>query len=81
MRTILTFGKSIDITAEEAAEYVATPKGAVESACWFWDAKKLNNIADTDDVTKMTKILTVVTLVLQIVNHVIRMQWKYLVTQ
>ena len=51
------FGKSIDITAEEAAEYVATPKGAVESACWFWNAKRLNNIADTDDVTKMTKII------------------------
>ena len=51
------FGKSIDNTAEEAAEYVATPKGAVESACWFWNAKKLNNIADTDDVTKMTKII------------------------
>ena len=49
------FGKSIDITAEEAAEYVATPKGAVESACWFWDANKLNNIADTDDVVRMTK--------------------------
>ena len=29
------------MTAEEAAAYVATPKGAVESACWFWDAKKL----------------------------------------
>jgi len=49
------FGASIDITAEEAAEYVATPKGAVESACWFWDANKLNSIADTDNVTKMTK--------------------------
>jgi putative chitinase len=49
------FGKSIDITAEEAAEYVATPKGAVESACWFWDANNLNDIADTDNVVKMTK--------------------------
>jgi len=49
------FGKSIDISAEEAAIYVATPKGAVESACWFWDANKLNTIADTDDVVKMTK--------------------------
>ena len=49
------FAKSIDITAEEAAEYVATEKGAVESACWFWDANKLNTIADTDDVTRMTK--------------------------
>ena len=49
------FGASINISAEEAAIYVATPKGAVESACWFWDSNKLNNIADTDDVTKMTK--------------------------
>jgi putative chitinase len=51
------FGASVDMTAEEAAEYVATPAGAVESACWFWNAKNLNNIADTDDVTKMTKVI------------------------
>ena len=49
------FGKTVDMTAEEAAVYVATEKGAVESACWFWDANKLNTIADTDDVVKMTK--------------------------
>ena len=49
------FGATVDMTAEEAAAYVATPKGAVESACWFWDANKLNTIADTDNVTKMTK--------------------------
>ena len=49
------FGKSIGMSAEEAAEYVATPAGAVESACWFWDTNNLNKIADTDDVTKMTK--------------------------
>ena len=49
------FGKSVDMTAEEAAEYVATPAGAIESACWFWDANNLNDIADTDDVVKMTK--------------------------
>lgn len=49
------FGKSVGMTAEEAAEYVATEKGAVESACWFWNTNKLNDIADTDDVVKMTK--------------------------
>ena len=49
------FGKSVDMSAEEAAEYVATEKGAVESACWFWDANNLNDIADTDNVVKMTK--------------------------
>ncbi len=49
------FGATVDMTAEEAAAYVATEKGAVESACWFWDANKLNTIADTDDVVRMTK--------------------------
>jgi putative chitinase len=49
------FGETVGMTAEEAAEYVATPAGAIESACWFWDANNLNEIADTDDVVKMTK--------------------------
>lgn len=51
------FGKTINMTAEEAAEYVATEKGAIESACWFWNAKKLNAIADSGDIVKMTKII------------------------
>ena len=51
------FGKSVGMTAEEAAEYVATPAGAIESACWFWDSKNLNKIADGDDVKRMTKVI------------------------
>tara|TARA_B110000908_G_scaffold172719_1_gene242327 strand:- start:1384 stop:2250 length:867 start_codon:yes stop_codon:yes gene_type:complete len=49
------FGKSVGMDAEKASRYVATEKGAVESACWFWDANNLNAIADTDDVVRMTK--------------------------
>lgn len=49
------FGKTVDMTAEEAAEYVATEKGAVESACWFWATNKLNAIADKGDIVAMTK--------------------------
>ena len=49
------FGESVGMSAEEAAEYVATPAGAIESAAWFWDTNNLNAIADTDDVVKMTK--------------------------
>lgn len=49
------FGASVGMTAEQAADYVATEKGAIESACWFWDTNKLNSIADTDDVVTMTK--------------------------
>ena len=51
------FGKTVNMTAEQAADYVATEKGAIESACWFWDNKKLNAVADTGDVVKMTKII------------------------
>ncbi len=51
------FGKTVGMTAEQAADYVATEKGAIESACWFWNAKKLNAVADTGDVVKMTKII------------------------
>jgi putative chitinase len=49
------FGKSVGMTAEEAAEYVVTEKGALESACWFWESRNLNSIADSDDVKLMTK--------------------------
>ena len=49
------FGKSVKMSAEQAAEYVATEKGAIESACWFWNNKKLNAIADQCDIVKMTK--------------------------
>lgn len=49
------FGKSVGMTAEQAAVYVATEKGAIESAAWFWDTNKLNTIADTDNVVLMTK--------------------------
>ena len=51
------FGKSIGMTAEEAAVYVATEKGAIESACWFWNTKNLNAVADAGDIVKMTKII------------------------
>jgi putative chitinase len=51
------FGKSIGMTADEAAVYVATEKGAIESACWFWGTRKLNEVADSGDVVKMTKII------------------------
>lgn len=51
------FGKTVGMTAEQAAEYVATPKGAFESACWFWNRSKLNTVADADDIVRMTKII------------------------
>lgn len=51
------FGKTVGMTAEEAAEYLMTKKGALESALWFWGSRNLNEVADTGDVTRLTKII------------------------
>jgi putative chitinase len=49
------FGKFVGMTAEEAAEYVATEKGAIESACWFWDTAGCNKFADAGDIVGLSK--------------------------
>lgn len=51
------FGKTIGMSAEEAAGYVETPKGAMESACWFWATNKLERHADAGDNVKLTKAI------------------------
>ena len=49
------FGKTVGMTAEEAAAYLLTKKGALESALWFWNTKNLNAVADTGSVPALTK--------------------------
>jgi len=51
------FGETVGMSAEEAAEYVATPEGAMESACWFWATNKLARHADAGDNVKLTKAI------------------------
>jgi putative chitinase len=49
------FAEYAGITAEQAADYLETPRGAVHSACWFWYANDLNTFADAGDFVGMTK--------------------------
>jgi putative chitinase len=49
------FGQSIGMTAEQAADYVRTKKGAFESACWFWQTNNLARFADRDDIDGMSR--------------------------
>jgi len=51
------FGKSVGMSAEEASGYVATEKGAMESACWFWKTNKLQKWADKGDNKGLTKAI------------------------
>lgn len=49
------FAKDLGMTADEAADYVRTKKGALESACWFWKKNNLEKFADADDIVGMTQ--------------------------
>ena len=49
------FAASLEISPEEAAEYLGTFEGAAQSACWFWETNKLNKEADAGDIKTMTR--------------------------
>jgi putative chitinase len=51
------FAGSLDIPIEEAAEYLETFEGAVQSACWFWETNNLNQWADRDDILTLTTLI------------------------
>jgi len=51
------FGLTIDMTAEQVIDYVTTKKGALESACWYWNSRNINAACDANDITKMTKLV------------------------
>ena len=49
------FAASLQITPEEASEYMETFEGAAQSACWFWESNNLNQWADKRDILTLTK--------------------------
>lgn len=49
------FAASLEISVEQAAEYLETFEGAVQSACWFWETNNLNQYADAGDILTLTK--------------------------
>ena len=51
------FASSIKMSLPDVIEYVQTKKGALESACWYWNSRKLNMACDEGDIVKMTKLV------------------------
>jgi putative chitinase len=49
------FAASLNITVEEASQYLQTFEGAAQSACWFWETNSLNRWADAGDILTLTK--------------------------
>ena len=51
------FASSIKMMLPDVIEYVQTKKGALESACWYWNSRKINIACDENDIVKMTKLV------------------------
>lgn len=49
------FADFAGLTLDQVVIYMETPRGAVHSACWFWKEANLNPLADSKDITTMTK--------------------------
>ena len=49
------FAASLQISPEEASQYMETFEGAAQSACWFWETNGLNRWADQGDILTLTK--------------------------
>lgn len=49
------FAASRGISVEAANQYLLTNKGAIDGAIWFWDKLNLNDLADTNNLTAITK--------------------------
>ena len=50
-----SFADSLQISVDDAAQYLETFEGCVQSACWFWEANNLNKWADAGDMVTLTK--------------------------
>jgi len=51
------FGASLDLTPQQASEYLETFEGAAQSACWFWETNKLNRFVDSNDFKGLTRAI------------------------
>lgn len=58
-------GKALGVDFWADPDLVATPKYAALTAGWFWNTHRLNDLADSKDYVKMTKVINGGTIGLQ----------------
>lgn len=51
------FAQFVNMTTDQAVEYVKTLEGAIVSACYYWHSRNINGAADMDDIRKMTMLV------------------------
>jgi putative chitinase len=52
-----TFGETVGKSPEDTAAWLLTPEGAAASACWYWNTRNLNPLADAWEVTRTTVVI------------------------
>ncbi len=55
----VAYGKAVgmDFTSDGQWELLAEPRWAADSAAWFWETHGLNELADRDEFTNITRII------------------------
>ena len=51
------FAEDIGRPLDEVTIYLGTKMGALESACWYWNSRNINQACDQGDIVKMTKLV------------------------
>lgn len=50
-----SFSDYMEMSIEDIPDYLETFEGALISACWYWEANKLNEFADKEDIKGLTR--------------------------
>ena len=48
-------GKALGHDLVNDPDYLLTPKGAIQSAVWYWNSRNLSPLADQNDILTVTK--------------------------
>jgi len=51
------FADSLSMSIDDVPAYLGTYEGAVQSACFFWENKNLNTLADSQDIKQITRVI------------------------
>lgn len=46
-----------DLILLDEPDILAEPDGAVRSACWYWNSRKINPVADREDTREVTRLI------------------------
>ena len=51
------FADSLQMSVDDAATYLSTFEGCVQSACYFWESHNLNSLADQGNIDQISHIV------------------------